>query len=260
MTQARSLRGSCHLSTNDTKELWEHSFTQQIAQQAYNTAAVEAVIRCVAYYLRDRDPEAKQRGKLKFLEMGCGAGANLVWLARQGLRVSGLDHSSVALALASEQISQAGYSDQIDQLIEASVSDVPFADETFDGIIEACVFQHLAKPERLRAFQEVKRLLKPGGLFVGYLLDVKHSLYEAKRVEELKEDTGTLTMREGGHSFYLNNLGLCHFFKKEEILQLLRGFSCVDPCLTTYELPRMEAEKRGYPTYLQSMWAVYAIK
>jgi len=40
----------------------------------------------------------------------------------------------------------------------------------------------------------------------------------------------------------------------------LTGFSVVDPCLTTYYLPREEAAKRGYDEYLQSMWTVHAVK
>ena len=42
--------------------------------------------------------------------------------------------------------------------------------------------------------------------------------------------------------------------------RLLAGFRTVDPCLTTYYIPRAEAAKRGYAEYLQSMWTVYAVK
>jgi hypothetical protein len=34
----------------------------------------------------------------------------------------------------------------------------------------------------------------------------------------------------------------------------------IDPCETTYELPREEAQRRGYDYYRQAMWVVYAVK
>lgn len=241
------------------KELWEESFSEQIAGGAYNTAAVEALVRNVSYYLRGRFAGEKLR-QLHFLELGCGAGPNLLWLAQKGIRVSGVDISPTAIGLARKTLERAGAGDRVGQLVEASVSQVPLPDGLFDGILESCVFQHLAKEDRARAFAEVRRLLKPGGLFVGYMLDRGHTVYQAKMREEDTHDPGTLMLNDGSCKFHLTNIGVSHFFGREEYSKLLEGFSVVDPCLTTYYLPKDEAKKRGYAEYLQSMWAVYAIK
>ena len=241
------------------KQFWEASFEEQIARQAYNTAPVEAVVRTLSYYLRDRFSPEEQRG-LHFLEMGCGAGPNLVWLAQKGVAVSGVDISPIALQLARQNLQRTGFGHRIGELVEAPVSGVPFEDESFDGVVESCVFQHLGKDDRRRAFREVNRLLKPGGVFVGYMLDVGHTVFQEKQGEQLTDDPGTLTLADGRSKVYLTNLGVCHFYRKQEIVGLLDGFSIVDPCLTTYYLPREEAQKRGYAEYLQSMWTVYAIK
>lgn len=241
------------------REQWEASFEEQIARGAYNTAPVEAVVRNVSYYLRDRFAAADLR-TLRFLEMGCGAGANLVWLARKGIRVSGVDISPTALRLARMALSGAGCADRVDGLVEASVSAVPFENGAFDGVVEACVFQHLGRDDRERAFQEVRRILKPGGLFAGYMLDVGHTVFQARQAEQLADDAGTLILADGGSRFHLENLGLSHFFRKDELFDLFGGFSVVDPCLTTYHLSRSEGIKRGYQDYRQSMWAVYAVK
>jgi len=56
-----------------------------------------------------------------------------------------IDISPTALRLAWKNLEQSGFRNQIGKLVEASVSDVPVEDETFDGIIEACVFQHLTQ-------------------------------------------------------------------------------------------------------------------
>jgi SAM-dependent methyltransferase len=244
---------------SDQKQLWEESFDEAIERQAYNTAAVEALVRNVSYYLRDRYQPAQYR-QLHFLELGCGAGPNLAWLAHKGIRVSGLDLAANALRLARDTLGRAGLADRVGELVEGSVTHTPFADGSFDGILEACVFQHLDRQQRVEAFGEVRRLLKKGGLFVGYMLDAGHTIYRRKQAEERTDDRGTLMLADGSSKIHLSNIGSAHFFRKEEFDDYFRGFSLVDPCLTTYYLPRDEARKRGYDEYLQSMWTVYAIK
>ena len=240
-------------------DMWDTSFDEQIEKQAYNTAPVEALARTISYYLRDRLGN-RELSELHFIEMGCGAAPNLIWLAEKGIRVSGIDISPRALALARGNLERAGLTDRLGQLLEAPVGEVPLESDSFDGVIEACVFQHLDLAERVRAFDEVRRLLKPGGLFVGYMLDVGHTVFQLKKDRQMEDDPGTLMLEEGGSKLYLTNIGVSHFYNREELVSLLDGFSVVDPCLTTYYLPSEEARKRGYETYLQSMWTVYAIK
>jgi len=240
---------------SDMKRLWEDSFDEQIARGAYNTAPVEALIRSVAYWLRDEDARPKH-----FLEMGCGAGPTLVWLAQKGIRVSGVDIATNALELARQNLARSGYADRIGTITEASVTATPFEDGSFDGIIESCVFQHLPRADRIAAFREVGRLLRPGGLFVGHVLADAHTTYQKLQGQQLADDPGSLQLADGSSKIHLTNIGLAHFFRKAEFAELLPGFSVVDPCLTTYYLPKSEATKRGYDEYLQAMWTVVAIK
>ncbi len=241
------------------KQLWEESYRDRAVQQAYNTAPVEALVRVVSYYLRDRFDPGELEG-LHFLEMGCGTGPNLVWLAQKGIHVSGVDISGASLQLARQNLEHADLSHLVGRLVEAPVDKVPFEGECFDGIVEACVFQHLDRDQRRSTFLEVGRMLKPGGLFVGYMLDAGHTVFQAKTAEQLQDDPGSLVLQSEGPRIRLENIGLCHFFRKDEFHDLFAGFSVVDPCLTTYCLPQEEARKRGFDEYLQSMWTVYAVK
>jgi SAM-dependent methyltransferase len=245
--------------TSDMKRLWEDSFDEQIARGAYNTAPVEALIRSVAYWLRDR-VTAGETSPLHFLEMGCGAGPTLVWLAQKGIRVSGVDIATNALELARQNLTRSGYAEKIGSLVEASVAATPFEDGSFDGIIESCVFQHIPRQERIATFREVARLLRPGGLFVGHMLADAHTTFQKMRDKQVADDPGSLHLADGSSKIHLTNIGLAHFFAKTEFAELLPGFAVVDPCLTTYYLPKAEAKKRGYDEYLQAMWTVVAIK
>jgi SAM-dependent methyltransferase len=239
---------------------WERSFAEQVARQAYNTAPVEALVRSVSYYLRDRY-EQDELERLHFCEMGCGTGPNLVWLAEKGIRVSGVDISPTALDLARENLEGRGFGDRVAVLVEGSVSHVPqLEDGSLDGIVESCVYQHLPREDRLAAFREIDRLVKPGGVFVGHMLEQGHTVFRKHAGDERQDDPGTLVLEEGGSNVYLTNIGLSHFFTKDEVRTLFSGWSVVDPCLSQYEIPRSEAEKRGYESYLQSMLIIYAIK
>ena len=241
------------------KEVWETSFEEQIARGAYNTSPVEAVVRNVAYYLRDRYPNQDYSG-LHFAEMGCGAGPNLVWLAEKGIRVSGVDIAPSALGLCRQNLERHGLAELLGDLTEASVADVPWEDGSLDGVIESCVYQHLPREEREKAFREIDRLVKPGGVFVGHMLEQQHTVFQDHAGDQEADDPGTLVLREGKSNIYLTNIGLSHFFTADEVRALLPDWSVVDPCLTQYYLPQSEAGKRGYPQYRQSMLAVYAVK
>ncbi len=244
----------------EAQKNWDDSFEEQIETNSYNTAPVEAIIRTISYHLRDKY-KPREYKKLKFVEMGNGGGVNLGWLAQKGIRVSGIDISPVALDLCRNNLKLSGYGDLIDELVQGSVAQTPFASNLFDGVLEACVFQHLNKKERENAFKEVHRVLKPGGLFVGYMLDRECSVYKRNCNSEEKGDRGTINLQEKGSSkVYLQNLGVTHFYDKDELEYLLRDFSQVDCCLAQYEIPKDEALRRGYKHYLQSMWIVSAMK
>src|SRR5271155_485995 len=87
------------------------------------------------------------------LDIGCGPGRVLGFLAQRGIRCIGLDRSRVSLGLAIERYGRPG-----------AVGDnlhLPFADETADVVISDGVIHHTENPQA--AFAENFRILKPGG-------------------------------------------------------------------------------------------------
>ncbi len=246
----------------DMRSNWEASFQAQIAASAYNTSPVEAVVRTVAYYLRARHATSAF-GKLQFLDLGCGAGPNMTWLAEKGIRVSGIDIAPTAIELARANLGRRGFASLVDRLELGSVTELPFPDQSFDGAVEACVFQHLDKAGRVRAFAEVKRVLKPGGVFVGYMLSRSHTLWEIKAGTAVADDPGTVILNETGakpNKMHLQDIGLSHFFARDEFDKLLAGCGTIDACVSDYDIPREEAKRRGFERYHQGMFTVYAVK
>jgi SAM-dependent methyltransferase len=97
------------------------------------------------------------RGK-RVLDVGCGAGTDLVRFARAGAIVSGVDLSAAAIELARANVAQQGLEAD---LREADAAHLPYADGTFDLVFAHGVVQYSADPAGVVG--ECWRVLKPGG-------------------------------------------------------------------------------------------------
>jgi SAM-dependent methyltransferase len=100
------------------------------------------------------------RGK-KVLDVGCGAGTDLVRFAKGGALVTGVDLSSSAIALAKQNFAQQGLAAD---LREADGERLPFEDEAFDLVFAHGVVQYTARDKAL--VDECRRVLKTGGAAV----------------------------------------------------------------------------------------------
>jgi SAM-dependent methyltransferase len=100
------------------------------------------------------------RGR-KVLDVGCGAGTDLMRFARGGALVTGVDISSSAIALAKQNFAQQGLTAD---LREADGERLPFADGEFDVVFAHGVVQYTTNGQAL--VDECRRVLKPGGMAV----------------------------------------------------------------------------------------------
>jgi SAM-dependent methyltransferase len=87
------------------------------------------------------------------LDIGCGPGRVLGFLARRGIRCIGLDRSAVSMGLAVERYERPG--------VVADNLHLPFATGIADVVISDGVIHHTEDPHQ--AFLENCRVLKPGG-------------------------------------------------------------------------------------------------
>jgi SAM-dependent methyltransferase len=90
----------------------------------------------------------------RVLDLATGPGYVAAAAARRGARPLGIDISAPMLALAT----------RLHPSLEFAAADaeaLPFADASFEAVVAAFLFLHLARPER--AMDEVARVLAPGG-------------------------------------------------------------------------------------------------
>ena len=94
------------------------------------------------------------------IEVASGSGGPSLYLARRvGCRVTGIDANENGIATATKAAMESGQSSQVSfELINANAA-LPFADNTFDGLM--CIDSMNHFPDRLTVFQEWQRVLKP---------------------------------------------------------------------------------------------------
>jgi len=95
----------------------------------------------------------------RVLEVGCGAGVDMVRFARGGARVTGVDVADAAIALARKNL---GHQDLPGTLAVASGEELPFPDDTFDFVYAHGVLQYTANDQAL--VDECRRVAGPGGI------------------------------------------------------------------------------------------------
>ena len=100
----------------------------------------------------------------EIVDIGCGGGANIARLLERAphARVTGVDYSPLSVEASREHNADAIAAGRCD-VLEGNASDLPFPDASFDV---ATAFETTYYWDLETAFPEVRRILKPGGLFL----------------------------------------------------------------------------------------------
>ncbi|MCX5129978.1 methyltransferase domain-containing protein [Streptomyces sp. NBC_00347] len=95
----------------------------------------------------------------RVLDLGCGAGHELVQLESDGMRAYGVDASAAMLAASRARLQSLGHPAR---LVRADAQRLPFAGGYFDGCRIERVLQHVADPAAVLA--QAHRVLRPGAV------------------------------------------------------------------------------------------------
>ncbi|MEU2389821.1 class I SAM-dependent methyltransferase [Streptomyces sp. NPDC007369] len=97
------------------------------------------------------------------LDLGCGEGADAVWLARRGWRVTGTDISEVALERAAAHAAEAGVADRVDLRRHDLTESFPAGE--FD-LVSACFLHNYGDFPRARVLRTAAAAVAPGGILL----------------------------------------------------------------------------------------------
>lgn len=104
---------------------------------------------------------------MRVVDVGCGTGTLLLIAAEvmPEARLFGVDIDDRILERARQKLSLRDLNIQLEQ---ASATDLPYADGSFERVLSTLTFHHLTRQQKQRAFAEAYRVLRPSGeLHVG---------------------------------------------------------------------------------------------
>lgn len=188
--------------------MWDSTWEKIFSSRPWGKYPGEDVVRFVArgfYKFTDRS-------SIKLLEIGCGTGANLWFIAREGFQVYGVDGSQSAIDLSRARLDGdvAGWQGR---LAVGDVLSLDFPDDYFDGVldVEAVCCNDFNQSKLIYA--EMVRVIKPGGKF--YSRCFSKGTIGDETGEVLGRNTYLPTVGPMAHT------GLTRFTAREDLTELL---------------------------------------
>lgn len=183
---------------------WDTTFAQK--PDVFGRVPSEPALKAVELFKRER--------KTHLLELGGGQGRDTVFFAREGFQVTVLDYSQTAVDTLAAKAAATGLTNRITALRHDVREPLPFGNDSFD-----CCYSHmlfcmaLTTAELDGLSQDVRRVLKPGGL----------SVYTVRHTNDPHYGTGI----HRGEDMYEVGGFIVHFFSLEKVRQLARGYEIV---------------------------------
>ena len=132
------------------------------------------------------------------LDVGCGTGEHVLYLAQRGYNAVGIDAAPNAIAKAKKKAKERGLSPRFEI---ADALDLPIPDRLFDTVIDSGLFHVFSDDERISFRQSLARVTRPGGTyFMMCFSDREPGDWGPRRVSQAEIRS---TFAEGWHINYI---------------------------------------------------------
>ncbi len=209
--------------------IWDQTWEAVFRSRDWGRYPPEELIRFVArnYY------SSPDRAAVSILEVGCGIGANVWYLSREGFDTHGIDGSETAVAKARSRMQNEGLS------VSLLVGDIVELDRfypaaRFDAVIDIACVQHNCRAAIGDILEQVRRILKPRGRIFSMMCAA--DTY-GDGLGCPVEPGSYVDISEGPY----HGVGLTHFASLEEVQSFHSGFSEVK---IEYSIRSLESQRR----------------
>ena len=157
----------------------------------------------------------KENNITKIIELGAGLGRDSIFFAKNSIHVTALDYSPSGIRVINNKTIKQNLSNNISTKIFDVREKLPFKDNSIDGC-----FSHMLYCMALSSFDienlnnEIRRILKPGAI----------NIYTVRHTDDGDYKNGI----HRGEDLYENDGFIVHFFSKEKVKHLSKGFKVLD--------------------------------
>jgi SAM-dependent methyltransferase len=188
-------------------DYWENIF----ASRGWGAYPPEELVRFIARRFR----AVPDRSQVHVLEIGCGPGPNIWFLAREGYAAAGIDGSATAIRQAGERL-------RAEELPAADLkvgnfASLPWPDAHFDAVVDVAALYANPMQAIGATVAEISRVLKPGGVFFGKMFAEGCTGSDSGVMLE----PGTVSKPTSGPCA---GNEVAHFFSRAELQDLFAGF------------------------------------
>ncbi|MEE8282726.1 MAG: class I SAM-dependent methyltransferase [candidate division NC10 bacterium] len=169
----------------------------------------------------------RERGRAQVLDVGCGEGRHMIYLAKEGHRAVGVDYEALALRKASTRREARPVRSRL-TFVLADAFRLPFREGSFDALLDCGCFHHVKKADWSRYLSGLGALLKPGGYLHLTAFSTRFKHYPGER-------------RSRNWVVHRNHYD--HFFRKGDFARIFGK---------TFEILKIEEERQG----LHAFWHI----
>ncbi|MBN1051160.1 class I SAM-dependent methyltransferase [Clostridium botulinum] len=168
----------------------------------------------------------------KVLDIGCGAGRHVYFMANENIDAYGVDISQSGIEYTTKLLKENGVSANLEI---SSMDKLPFEDNYFEGIICYGVLYYCKNKEIKNAVQEMKRVLVENGKGLVVVRNKKD--YRYGKGKEIEKNTFLIKERDKSKCAFNENGMTMHFFDRKEVEELFKEFKEVeiDEVIETHE-------------------------
>lgn len=191
---------------------WDQTWEQIFKTQEWGKYPSEDLIRFIARNFYG----VPIRKEIKILEVGCGTGANLWYVAREGFSVFGIDGSETAIEKAKNRLDTevTGWNGEFEV---GDIISLPYESSIFDAVIDNEAIYANSYENSKKIYNEIHRVLKQNGKIFS------RAFATGCWGDRTGQNVGmnTWIANEGP----LKNKGVSRFSTKEDMEDLLKSFS-----------------------------------
>jgi SAM-dependent methyltransferase len=184
---------------------WENTFSN--IREMFGSEPSEPARRAADLFRRN--------GIAKVLELGAGQGRDTIYFAQQGFKVYALEYTAVGVDTITKKAEELGLSRLVTAIRHDVRTPLPFEEKTMDACFSHMLFCMALTTRELESLSAaVRRVLKDGGL----------NVYTARNTDDKHYGTGI----HRGEDMYEANGFIVHFFNKEKVECLAKGYKNVE--------------------------------